>query len=630
MRFPFFPTPAEGETIYSAFCRCAERSGLPQEHVVSYLTCQGSIRPLCSALPGYLKTLASSLPTGHPWTNPERAVRLHTAMPYYTYFNPPMRRNEAVQALANNDFCQVVFSSLGLQVYRCGASPKHVRFCIECNKENEAALGFSYFRREHQLPAVVVCWKHGCILSNGCRTCGPYPIPKRGLSMPGRCLCPGEQSPLPVVEELPGDPAILKWLACESAYMVSVDGTQCPCVIAKLRQQARNHGLCRGSLVVYADIATALEKRFGVILNWLGYPAWTNGQPSAWIRMLLLPSREETRKPTIVLLLLVGLLNSSVDAFEAWSGISGDDSLGGKTIEVAEWRAKLPRLLASHSFKLTSVALRLGVSPDIVAVEAIKQDIRIPLSQRAAMRLGQEKLESIRSGLCSGVSRNQLARTHGVSLWTIQLIELDNPRLRIAGRAAATKKIRDAHRQRVLDLIASDPNASRIRLLQGTCNYLLEHDKEWFQKTLPKQRHWPRPGARRLDRAQLDSVIAGKVRDIISELKSMAHRPTRITKSGVLRRAGYLKKYLTAPKEFPRTEALLREHVENQADYLVRKIRWAVAEMARDGQVISLNFLRRKAGLSGARLREYKQLVLEMAQQLGANVAPHSFFAQDT
>lgn len=335
MRFHFFPTPAEGETIYSGFCRFAERSGLPKKHILAEFTCQQKTSPLYGALPGYLKRLASSLPPSHPWTNLEATIRLHTGMPYFVYFDSPSKRNEAVQLLVQNNFSHAVEMSIGLTQYRCGAGPKHPRFCVECKREDEAALGFTYFRREHQLPAVVVCWKHGCVLSHGCQNCGPYPVRRQGLSMPGRCLCADEQSPLAVVEKLPGDPSILKWFACESAYMLSVDGTRCPCVAAKLRQQTLDNGLCRGSRVDYADIATALEKRFGVdILSWLGYPLWTEGRPSAWVRGLF-NRYEEKRKPTIILLLFVGLFNSSVATFEASSSISEPTSLSGKTVGFA-------------------------------------------------------------------------------------------------------------------------------------------------------------------------------------------------------------------------------------------------------------------------------------------------------
>src|ERR1022692_4144427 len=114
MRFPFFPIPAEGETIYSGFCRCAERSGLRKGVILRALTGQIQVTSLLSALPGHLKTLASSLPAGHPWTNPECSIRLHSALPYYTYFDSPVRRNDAVQTLTNSQLCWGVGLALGL------------------------------------------------------------------------------------------------------------------------------------------------------------------------------------------------------------------------------------------------------------------------------------------------------------------------------------------------------------------------------------------------------------------------------------------------------------------------------------------------------------------------------------
>jgi hypothetical protein len=826
MRFPFFPIPAEGETIYSGLCRCAERSGLPKGHIVSELTCQKNINSLFGALPSYLRRLASSLPIGHPWTNLERTIRLHTAMPYYTYFDSPMRRNEAVQLLLDNDFSHAVGMALGLTQYRCGMGPKHPRFCIECKREDEAALGFSYFRREHQLPAVVVCWKHGCVLSHGCRTCGPYPVPRRGLSMPGLCHCAGKQSPLPVIEDLPGDPAILKWLACESAYMLSADGTRCPSVRAELRRQALNFGLCRGSQPVYADIATALEQRFGVnILDWLGYSPWTDGRPSAWIRGLL-HNYEEKRKPTIVFLLFVGIVKKSVAIFEASSSISEDTSLSGKTVGFADWRADLRRLLANHSFRLRTVAKRVGAPRCIVAAEAreqcirvplpiatfaklgrekierirsdlkvgmtksevqkkhrvtertiqwieldepgihdlwkravaqrirdeyrqrvvdlnaadanpsrsalakisrgthrymlmhdtqwfdetmptpeqlskathpelplwdlqacgdgteslvtteigrvplewttnlqhlltthsfniaatasqigvkqgkviaeaLKQSIRVPLSSQLAMKLGREKLESIRSELCAGVAKEQVARMHGVGVPTIRLIELDTPGISDVRKSALARKLRDAHRQRVLDLIASDADTSRSTLLKrapGTQQYLLALDREWLEKTLPQR---PRgrgsiPRGKRFDRGKFDSELAAKLSQIISKLRSTSHRPIRISKHCVLRRAECEGKYCQFSAELPKTQAVLNENVETMADYRVRRIKWAIAEMARTGQSLVGENLRRMAGLSTTLLKDYRPVVLQMARQLGVRVAPHSSFATST
>jgi hypothetical protein len=97
---------------------------------------------------------------------------------------------------------------------------------------------------------------------------------------------------------------------------------------------------------------------------------------------------------------------------------------------------------------------------------------------------------------------------------------------------------------------------------------------------------------------------------------------------GVLTRAGYLARYLRFSNELPKTRAVLNEHVEAMPEYRVRKIKWAIAEIGRNRQPIIGNTLRRMAGLSTTLLHEYKQLVLETAQELRVSVRPHSFFAR--
>jgi hypothetical protein len=153
-----------------------------------------------------------------------------------------------------------IVQSLGLTQYRCGNGPKHPRFCSACIQEDERTLGFPYFHRKHQLPGVAVCWKHDEILSHGCYICGAYPIPGRGLSMPGRCKCSSELLPMPAFDKLPANHAVLKWLADESAQLVNAVGTTAASSRATLRQLVLNNGFCKGSLLDYCRIATALEQ----------------------------------------------------------------------------------------------------------------------------------------------------------------------------------------------------------------------------------------------------------------------------------------------------------------------------------------------------------------------------------
>ena len=307
---------------------------------------------------------------------------------------------------------------------------------------------------------------------------------------------------------------------------------------------------------------------------------------------------------------------------------------GSKAAAFPNWKADLPRLLAKYSFKLGTVAYRIGVRTCTVAAEARKQGIRVPLSQRTAEKLSQEELTAIRCDLRAGLPKKEVQKKHRVSRWDILLIELDTPAAeRRSTKSAAALRKRDAHRQRVLDAIVKAPGISRSRFGKTwpeTHAIMKRHDWEWFDKALPRQQPWAAPRANRLDRSQLDSTLAEKLRDIVRGLKSPSHRPVRITKYGLLRRAGCKTKYDRFSTALPETDAVLREHAETRPDYLIRKIRWAVSEMATKGQIISPNILRRKAAVPGGLLRDYKQVVLETAQQLRANVDPRSFFARDT
>jgi hypothetical protein len=307
-------------------------------------------------------------------------------------------------------------------------------------------------------------------------------------------------------------------------------------------------------------------------------------------------------------------------------------ALDAKMIGSLDWKTQLPRLLAAYSFKLVTLADQIGVPPNRVATEACKQGIRVPLSEQIGRTLGQETLEKIRSDLLAGMTKTEVQKKYRAGEWAVRLIELDTPGLTDAWKRSGARKRRDARRHKVLDLIAHDPNISRTtiaKMLPGAYAFIQKRDKDWLEKALPQSRRRGRIRNTNCssEQREFDSTLAEKARVIIRELKSTSHRPVWITKHCVLKRAGYSPTYRKGA--LPRTEAVLREHVESRDDYAMRRIRWAVAEMAARGETISGKTLLRNAGVHYPRLREYKQLIAETVQQLGASVDPRSMFARD-
>jgi hypothetical protein len=638
--------PAGGEMVFSVFCRNWERSGIRQAQIVETLTGQPCITSLLGGVPGYLQTISRSVPAGHPWTDPRITISRNTLFPYLTYFDTPSVRNKVADILQRQELGPSVRMTLGLCAYRCGLLPRRPRVCPECILADDFAGGFPYFHREHQAPGVAVCWLHGSVLAHGCVVCGPYPLRGRSLSMAGRCFCSGTMTPLPAYSQLPENRVVLQWIANESAYMISVEETRVASVREALRSLAMKNGHHVGKSVSYLKLAEAMENRFGAdVLNWLGYPAWTDHKPSAWVRRSLPRQEENRRKPTLVILLLVGLLADSVKKFEDIANqtllesseaheatlreTSYPGRVGARTKSCNEY-PQLSEVLVANQYCLSAAAEQLHLSLDQLRRQALIQKIRVPLSPQTSSRLDSAKLASICADLESGHPQKHVRKAHGISSCALIRVQLNSPGLYQAHRDASALRVRELHRRRILQQLATNSAATRNSIctsVPGSYDYALRADKEWFHASVPRQERSP-IGSRRYspDWKEVDIKIAPQVQKAIDQLHSLS-RPVQISKSAILKRAMVPQKFTQMPELFPIVDGILRRNIESHTEFLRRKIKWAIEEMAKVGVPLSVNTLRRKAGIPPKELRTYKQVVIRAAMHAGAEIQCRSFFS---
>jgi len=154
---PFFPIPAPGETVYSALCRYAERSGLSANDLLSILAGNRFYRAVLSPMTGHISHLSQVIPYGHPWRDAVTIVRGHTTLPYYIYFLPVHERERWISLMVEDNKPQSIFMSLALTMYPVPPIPPHPQYCPQCVFEQEQKYGFSFYKREHQLPGVLIC-----------------------------------------------------------------------------------------------------------------------------------------------------------------------------------------------------------------------------------------------------------------------------------------------------------------------------------------------------------------------------------------------------------------------------------------------------------------------------------------
>jgi hypothetical protein len=586
MKVPSCVVPPDGETIHSILCRNWERSGIIQTRLVKAFTGLPSFYPLFAALPGYLPTISRSVPSGHPLADVDVAVRCHTLLPYFTYFDPPAERSKAQNMLATQDRVHPVILALGLTRYT-SPSCHNPRFCPECIVADEHQLGFTYFHREHQAPGVAVCWLHRCVLARGCASCGPYPLPGRALSMPGRCFCSALNAPLIAYDNLPTNIEVLNWIANESAYMLAAQGTRVSCVRERLRSLAIERGYCVGKHVSHAKLAQALENRFGAeVFDWLGYPAWRNGKPNPWICSLLIVRGLNRRSSTMAFLLFIGLLENSTRSFEdrmqghlVKNGVSSkkvaDQSTGsycdkGEGGYRFEWTTRLSTVLAANPLSIAAAAAQLRATVVQVLRQAILQEVRIPLTLQSASRLWPPQLLEIHADLIKGMPQAHVARKYKITRAVLIGILADSPGLYQSHRKAESLRIWNKCRKR--------------------------------------------PG---FDWAERDRAIASRLQKAIDQLR-MLPKPKRITKAAILVRAGALSKVNPRPEMFPLTQAFLRLNVELRPEFVQRKVKWAINEMSKTGVAASLTNLCKKTNFASWELRVYRQMVLDAALEAGA------------
>lgn len=640
--FPFFPVPEPGETVYSVLCRLIARSGLPSTYLLRELTGQPYRQTYLSALPGYLARMSGNIPDGNPWHDEALIVRKHTGLPYFIYFDPPGKREHLLKALAQNESPKSLVLSLGLTKYRCGAFPVHPRYCTSCAVQDRKIRGFAYYRREHQLPGVALCWIHGTPLVYGCTHCGPYPINGMAFSMPGKCQCADGVTPLPAHADLPSEKKHLLWLAQESAYMVNSAGTRCKNIREDLRALVLKQGFGRKSLLFASQLSEAIEKRFGrEILEWLGAPVWTSGKPSPWLSRLFYDQRK--RSPAICFILVIGTIFETLADFEKAVENSEKDIVSfheddanspfplGATSEFGQppWSAELAHLLRASGCGLPGISKRLGVPIGQLIAEIRRRGWRVPLSQQTIKRLGPKTVEAIKKDLRRGMEKTKIMRYYSCTSWGLTLIELDDPRLDSVHRSAARQRTREGNRERLRQFLADNPTATRqdvLNSMSGLYSNLLRRDKSWFYQQIPQKNNAFTRSRKTISWSLLDQQKAQEIEKVIDEMLAVGKKPIWATKTTVLKQVNMHRRYCNGPGRFPEVTEVIQRRAETREAFIRRRLAWGIQQMVAGGIPLSFKKLYRLAVLPDHTVRKNKTLVMELAREFNATICPNSYF----
>lgn len=159
----FFPTPYFDELLYSVLARYKVRAGT----ISSKAGIEGFFDTRTASavldLPSHIGTLYKNLPLGSTFTA-EGFIYDNTLFPLFEPFLDPEQSRIVYEAMLGTKGHSIHTRS-GVMASSIKV-PRYLRFCPLCFQEEIRTCGEAHWHRLHQVPGVLVCPVHQCLLQN--------------------------------------------------------------------------------------------------------------------------------------------------------------------------------------------------------------------------------------------------------------------------------------------------------------------------------------------------------------------------------------------------------------------------------------------------------------------------------
>ena len=187
-KIPFFPSLYPEELFYSVLARCSRYLGHPSAQRLNRVFFGTNHRQPYVDLVRKIPVLTSKLPNSSVFLA-ETILFNHTTFPYYAPFMETDKRtaiNQSKESIFKIERMREIYG------YRWLHTDKTLRFCPVCVKLMRSSYGELYWRRDHQIPTVLLCPDHGAVLLRA----DTSKVDTQEWCLAGNATCPDDAEPI--------------------------------------------------------------------------------------------------------------------------------------------------------------------------------------------------------------------------------------------------------------------------------------------------------------------------------------------------------------------------------------------------------------------------------------------------
>ena len=621
----FFPTPFVDEVFYSILARHHTASGnISPKATIMDLYGITTVTAVVD-LPAHFDALVSNLPVNHPYKADE-LIKAHTLFPFYSAFLPPKRANLVFESM-KGDIGHSVHNRLGIMASSI-STDRRLKYCRECFDVDKNRWGEPYWHRVHQVPGIYMCPIHMIPLYRS----RLLPMNRHEFVTAAREDCLQDmRDNHGNNEELFTEDAPSGWITIlleddelSTKYRMLVDDVDnllnssypnrpmewfANHYVARLKEMglANVHGHVR-----QVDFRREFLNYYGEIFLEVMQSS-VSERDDNWLNAMVRKHRK-TFHPIRHLLLMQFLGISSDDLFtkepayqpfgsSPWLCLNpAADHYQQPVVEDLSIRydSKIKQPIGTFTCSCGFVFARKG--PDTSADDKYRIG-RI----KALGAVWEHKLGEL---LKEDLSLREIARRLHVDVNTVKKYADLTRQDRKAISPTVPDDLRERQRQAWIELMRQNEQKSRTELRQlnkALYTWLYRADKSWLIEHSPRPKRVITTNSR-VDWRKRDEEIFALVRAEVTRILTSDGKPERISISRIGKQIGYLSLLEKHLSKMPQTNTYFESVKETVRDFQLRRIRWAMQEIEREGQDLQWWRIARKAGIRGEgaeQLREY-------------------------